>query len=118
MTQAQKDAVLNMKPSAYRSMMMGKLGLSKSTPAKEKALIDWKNERWINLTALITDSEILPCGKKGKKQIEMNLPSTCRPSKKVSEKTPKPLVKDLSVEQIIKAIKIKQTNKQIDWSKL
>jgi len=118
MTEVQKNAILNMKPSAYRSMMMGKYNMTKSTPEKEQELINWKKERWINLTALITDSEILPCGKKGKKQIEMNLPSTCRPSIRISAKTPQPLVKDLSVEQLIKAIKIKQTGKRINWQQL
>ena len=39
MSKAQKDAVKSMKPSAYRSMLMGKLGMTKSSPKKKKDLL-------------------------------------------------------------------------------
>jgi hypothetical protein len=113
-----KEKVLKMKNSAYKSMMMGKLGLSKSTPEKKKDLLRWKKEKWINLTALITDNKKLPCGQKGKKQKQRNLPSVCRPSIKISEKTPKPLTSQLSKQQIKKAIKIKQKGERINWKNL
>jgi hypothetical protein len=38
--------------------------------------------------------------------------------KKISEKTPKPLAKDLTKKQIEKAIKIKKQGQRILWSKL
>jgi hypothetical protein len=113
-----KEKVLKMKPSAYKSMMMGKLGLSKSTPEKKKDLLRWKREKWINLTALITDNKKLPCGQKGKKQKERNLPSVCRASIKINEKTPEPLVSQLSKQQIKKAIQIKQKGQRINWKNL
>jgi hypothetical protein len=120
MSKAEKEAVKKMKSSAYKSMRLGKL--SKPTTKENKgALLRWTKEDWVNLTALLTDNQKkLPCGTKGKKQKEQNLPSVCRPSKKVSEKTPKPLAKDLSKAQIKKAVEIKKkkTNNRINWNKL
>jgi hypothetical protein len=117
-----KEKVLKMKPSAYRSMMMGKLGLTKSTPQKKKDLLRWgsatKGEKWINLTALITDNKKLPCGQKGKKQKQRNLPSVCRASVKINKKTPTPLSGNISKQQIKKAIKIKQKGERINWKNL
>jgi hypothetical protein len=117
-----KEKVLKMKPSAYRSMLMGKLGLTKSNPEKKKDLIRWgnanKGEKWINLTALITDKKKQPCGMKGKNQIKLNLPSVCRPSVRVNKKTPKPLASELSVQKIKKAIQIKKKGKRINWNEL
>lgn len=111
-----KEKVLKMKPSAYKSMMLGKLGLTKTTPEKKADLIRWKNEKWQNLTARLTDNKYLPCGQKGKKQ--KNMPSVCRPSVKINNDTPKPLAKNVSDKQIKKAISIKKKGKQIQWSKL
>jgi hypothetical protein len=116
-----REKVLKMKPSAYRSMMMGKLGLTKSSPQKKKDLLRWgsptKGEKWINLTAKITDKKIQPCGMKGKKQKQLGLPSVCRPSVKVSNITPK-LAQDFTTKQIKKAIQIKKKGKTINWKKL
>ena len=119
MSKAEKEAVKNMKPSAYKSMMLGKLGMTKSSPEKKKDLIRWgtptKGEQWINLTALLTDKKELACGTKGKKQKEQNIPSVCRPKKKVNEKTPTPLAYDLTEKQIRKAIKMKDKGERINW---
>ena len=113
----QSSKVLKMKPSAYRSMLMGKLGLTKTTPKKEKDLIRWKSERWVNLTPkAMGDNAFYECGRKGKEQ--GGLPSVCRPSVKINEKTPKPLAKELSKEQIKKAIEIKRRGGRINWQKL
>jgi len=38
MSKAQKAAVEKMKPSAYKSMMLGKLGMTKSSPEKKMRL--------------------------------------------------------------------------------
>jgi len=119
MSKAQKDAVKSMKPSAYKSMLMGKLGMTKSTRAKKKDLLRWgsvnKGEEWLNLNALKDKNIKLPCGTKYKGQKE---PTVCRPSKKVGEKTPKPLAKDLTKKQIEKAIQIKKKGGRVEWKKL
>lgn len=104
------------KPSAYRSMQLSKLGLSKPTTKSNKgALLRWSKETWLNLNALKDKQIEIPCGKKYRGQTQ---PTVCRPKKKVSSKTPKPLAKDLTKKQIEKAIEIKITGKRINWSKL
>jgi hypothetical protein len=124
MSKAEIEAVKKMKSSAYRSMLMGKLGMTKSTPKKKQDLLRWgsptKGEQWINLTStFITDKDKeYACGTKGKKQKQKGLPSVCRPKKKVNKNTPQPLAYDLSETQIKKAIKIKNKGKRINWSKL
>lgn len=119
MSKAEKEAVKKMKSSAYRSMLMGKLGMTKSTPEKKGDLLRWgtpdKGEKWLNLNALIYLGIELPCGTKYKNQKE---PTVCRPKKKISSQTPTPLAKDLTKKQIEKAIEIKKQGKRIDWSKL
>jgi hypothetical protein len=116
MSTKQKKEVKARKPSAYKSMALSKLGLSKPVNKSNKgALIRWSNEKWLNLNALKDKYIEIPCGKKYPGQTE---PTVCRPKKKVSDKTPKPLAKDLTTKQIEKAIKIKKTGKRIEWSKL
>jgi len=111
--------ILNMPHSAYRSMLLGKYGLTKSTPEKEKALVRWKQEKWQNLTPLtLNDNKFYPCGKKSELQKKLNIPSVCRPSIKISDDTPNPLSSELTLKQIRKAIKIKVKNEYIKWSKL
>ena len=114
------DKIINQKPSAYRSMRLAKYGLTKKPQKKDKnELKKWTNEKWQNLTALITDGIFKNCGDKGKIQRKLDLPSVCRPSIKIDNKTSKPLVKDLTMEQIKKAIKIKQSGKnRINWQNL
>lgn len=108
--------VKNQKHSAYRSMQLAKLGASKPTTYENKgALQRWSNEVWLNLNALKDKGIELPCGTKYKGQKE---PTVCRPKKKISNKTPKPLAYDLTKKQIEKAIEIKKKGKRIDWSKL
>jgi len=115
-----KADVKKMKPSAYKSMMMKKVGLNKerSTPQETRDLIRWKKEKWQNLTAKLTDNKFYACGSKGKKQKELGLPSICRPSKKVNDKTPLPLAGSYSTAQIKKAIDIKKQGKIIKWRDL
>jgi hypothetical protein len=109
---------LKEKHSAYRSMKLAKLGLTKpTTKANKGALLDWSKEKWLNLTALLTDNKKLPCGTKGKQQIEKDLPSVCRPSVKVNSKTPK-LASNFTDKQIKKAIKQKQKGERILWDYL
>ena len=110
--------VLNEKHSAYKSMKLSQLGLSKPVNKKNKGdLLRWNQEQWINLTALLTDKKELACGTKGKKQKEKGLPSVCRPKKKVSEKTPE-IASSYSTAQIKKAIELKKKGKTIQWKKL
>ena len=121
MSQAQIEAVLKMKPSAYRSMLMGKLGLTKRSKKGRNSLYRWGNprsgEKWVNLTALLTDGKVLQCGKKVKKQMALGWPSVCRPSVKVNSKTPS-LASEFSKKQIREAIKIKQEGRVIRWAAL
>jgi len=106
------------KPSAYRSMKLAKLGLTKpTTKANRGALLNWTKEKWLNLTALLTDKKELACGTKGKKQKELGLPSVCRPSVRTNKKTPM-LAKEFSNKQIKKAIELKKKGKRINWSEL
>lgn len=107
------------KHSAYKSMRLASEGKTKPvTKANKGALKRWTDEKWVNLTALLTDKKELACGTKGKRQIQKEIPTVCRPSKKVSDKTPTPLAFDLSKKEINKAIQIKKRNKRINWSKL
>jgi hypothetical protein len=106
----------NQKPSAYRSMQLAKLGLSKPTNKDNKgALIRWTKENWVNLNALKDMGIYIPCGKKYKGQTE---PTVCRPKKKVNNKTPSPLADDLTKRQIEKAIEIKKKGQRINWQQL
>lgn len=111
------DKIKKQKPSAYKSMRLGSLGLTETTPKKKRELLNWEKEKWINLTAKVTDKKIQPCGMKGKKQKQLKLPSVCRPSKRVNDKTAK-LAQNFTTEQIKKAIRIKQKGKMIKWDKL
>jgi hypothetical protein len=102
------------KHSAYKSMKSS----NKSTTPQEKAdLIRWGKEKWINLTAKLTDNKTLACGTKGTKQKQLNLPSVCRPSVKVNNKTPT-LNTSYTKTQIKKAIEIKKKGQTINWSNL
>jgi hypothetical protein len=124
MSKAQKEAVKKMAPSAYKSMLMGKLHMTKSTPKKKSDLLRWgsptKGEKWVNLTATyITDKDKeYPCGQKGKKQKDKGLPSVCRPKVKINKQTPSPLSTELTPSQIKKAIEIKKKGERINWQLL
>ncbi len=101
-------------------MRLKKAGLNKEPPTSAETLdlIRWKNEQWQNLTAKLTDQKFYACGSKGPKQKVLRLPSVCRPSKKVNEKTPSPLAGAYSVEEINKAIEIKKQGRRIMWKNL
>jgi len=101
-------------PSAYRAMRLSKLNLIKPSKETESELKRWKAEEWVNLTAKLTDGETLPCGKKGKTQQKLKLPSVCRPTKKINEATPI-LASKFNEKQIKKAIEVKKQGKRIDW---
>lgn len=104
-----------MKPSAYRSMLLAKEGKTKS---KNGELKRWVNEKWRNLTPLtIGDEKFYECGKQSMEQQKAKLPSVCRPTVKISDKTPK-LAQNYSKAQIKKAVAEKQKGKIINWAKL
>jgi hypothetical protein len=97
-------------------MKLAAEGKSKPTTKENKgALKRWTEEQWLNLNALVDIGKELPCGTKYKGQKE---PTVCRPKKKVSEKTPKPLAKDVSKKQVRKAVEIKKKGLNIKWSEL
>lgn len=113
-----KNDIKKMKPSAYKSMRLGDAGLSKSTPEKEADLKRWTKEKWCNLTPrILGDNKFYSCGTKSKEQKERGLPSICRPSIKVNDKTPK-LASQYNLAQIKKAVEIKQRGERIYWDKL
>ena len=114
MSKAEKEAVKKMKPSAYKSMLMGKLNMTEKTPKKTQDLKRWKLEEWVNLGSLLVGDE-KPCGTKYKGQKDKTV---CRPKKKIDKSTPQPLAYDLSEKQIKKAIKQKNEGKRINWKKL
>jgi len=108
----------NAKPSAYRSMQLASLGLSKPTNKDNKgALLRWTKENWVNLNALKDMGIYIRCGKKYPGQTD---PTVCRPRYKISNKTPSPLADDLSKEQIEIAISIKKKKgkNRINWKDL
>jgi hypothetical protein len=115
MSKAQKEAVLASKPSAYRSMQLSALGLSKPNKDNKGALKTWVRENWINLNALKDMGIYIPCGQKYPGQTE---PTVCRPRYKVGNKTPSPLADDLTKRQIEKAIEIKKKGLRINWKDL
>jgi hypothetical protein len=112
------------KHSAYRSMLIvkkykelgGKVDETKSKGGTNR----WLKEKWKNLTPValgltkITDAP--PCGVKHPKQGKNK--SICRPSKKISSKTPKKLAQAYTKEEIKKAQKLKNLGVRIDWSEL
>jgi hypothetical protein len=114
----QQKKVLNQQPSAYRSMQMAKMGLSKPVKKSQKgALQRWTSEDWLNLNALLLNPpQELPCGKKYRGQTDKTV---CRPKKRISQsKTPSPLAYELTPAQIRKAIFLKNQGKRIDWKNI
>jgi len=102
------------KHSAYKSMKMGT-----GKPKKgNKALINWGKESWKNLSpSILGDNKFYECGTQSIEQKKIKLPSVCRPTKKVTNKTPK-LAQSYSKEQIKKAVEIKKKGKRINWALL
>jgi hypothetical protein len=104
-----------MKPSAYRSMALAKEGKTKSQNGE---LRRWISEKWRNLTPIMLgETGFYECGEQSKSQKKAGLPSVCRPTVKVNEKTPK-LAQNYTKAQIKKAVAEKQKGKVINWSKL
>jgi hypothetical protein len=109
---------INEPHSAYKSMRNVKNKKPSEIKNKGKLKV-WMDEKWENLTAKITDGDkFYNCGTKGKKQKKAGLPSVCRPSKRINNKTPKPLANELSKKQIIDAVNIKKQGKRIKWKEL
>jgi hypothetical protein len=105
-----------MKPSAYRSMMLVKENKNKT---ENTGLRRWTQEKWRNLTPIsLGDNKFYPCGMKSKEQEKLNLPSVCRPSKRISAKTTRPLANQITQKQLKKAIEIKKQGKIISWKNL
>jgi hypothetical protein len=108
----------DMKPSAYKSMHLAKERKKKGIVITDFDLDRWIEEEWRNLTPIkLNDNKFYKCGNKSKKQKELNIPSVCRPTKKVNEKTPK-LAQEYTKEQIKKAVNIKKKGQRIKWDKL
>jgi hypothetical protein len=113
------NPVLNQKHSAYRSMKLSQLGLTKPTTKKNEGELEkWILARWQNLTAKLTDGDkFYNCGNRGKNQKILKLPSVCRPSIRIDNKTPT-LANQYTDNQIKKAINIKKQGRRINWREL
>lgn len=115
MSKAEKEAVKEMKPSAYRSMRMSQLKITPKNKRNKEDLLNWTREQWLNLNALIDVGEELPCGQKYKGQKDKTV---CRPKKKINKNTPEPLAYDLTEKQIKEAIKKKNRGERINWKEI
>lgn len=103
---------------AYKSMMKRKLNPGSPTVSNKGGLTRWVNEKWCNLTPLLLgDNKFYACGNKSNDQKKLGLPSICRPTVRVSDKTPV-LAKEFSYTQLKRALKIKIEGKTIQWKYL
>jgi len=115
------------KHSAYKSMFLlskyEELGGRINKEAKKKSGTErWNKEAWKNLTPFATGEikkikDLTACGERTKKQIKSKLPSICRPTKKINNKTPT-LAQEYTKSQIKKALEIKKKGKTINWKEL
>lgn len=107
--------IKKIKHSAYASMKYG----DKTSNKKSGDMKRWMQERWRNLTPLIlNDKTFYVCGKQSDEQKKQNLPSVCRASIKINDKTPTPLSGDISMQKIKKAVNIKKKGERIKWNEL
>jgi hypothetical protein len=109
------------KTSAYKSMWITreykKRGGKYSGKQSKEGLTRWLKEEWVDLKRPIINSKgettgYKKCGRKSKSQ-EYPL---CRPTKRVSKKTPK-TVKEISPKTIEKILKKKKSGKRISFQK-
>jgi hypothetical protein len=99
-------------------MHLAKRRKSKGQVRNENGLKRWIKEKWRNVTPLsLGDNAFYECGKKSKKQRQLHLPSVCRPTKKISNKTPR-LARTFTQKQIKKAVKIKSRGDRVYWNTL
>ncbi len=85
------------------------------TKSKKRGLTRWFREKWIDLKRPIRNSrnKIIGYRKCGRKKIKGKYP-LCRPSKRITSKTPK-TYKELSKKSIKRAKKIKKNYKYIKF---
>lgn len=101
------------KNSAYRSLMIikeYKKAGGKIKDEKTSKLNQWLDEEWINVYAYLKENKIVKCGDRSYIQ-----KSACRPLNRINDTTPSTigeLLKKHSKEDILKAIKIKNSDPQ------
>lgn len=111
-------------PSAYKSMAIVKAykdagGRILDNKNKKEGTNRWLDEKWINVDAYINENKIVKCG-----DSEYVKKSACRPLVKVNKNTPitiDEVIKNHSIDDINKVIKIKNKNPQnyiMDWINL
>jgi len=113
---------IHQKHSAYKSMALIKLYKEKGGKIDETknkgGTTKWLKEEWKNLSGValgkMTINNAPKCGVKFKNQ---NVPSICRPTKKIDSSTPK-LGQSYSKSQLKKALEEKKKGKIIKWNKL
>ena len=113
---------MHQKHSAYKSMALIKLYKEKGGRIDESkskgGTTKWLKEEWKNLSGVALGKMSIKnapkCGVKFKNQ---NVPSICRPTKKIDSSTPK-LGQSYSKNQLKKALEEKKKGKIIKWNKL
>lgn len=115
------------KHSAFRSMQVMKMykdngGTFKRKNSKSGRLQNWRSELWKNLSPYAlgyVDSikDCPSCGTKHQFQKDFNIPSICRPTKKINDSTPK-LAQTFTRHQIQRALFKKMMGKTIKWDEL
>jgi hypothetical protein len=59
-----------------------------------------------------------PCGTPHPRQARLNLPSVCRPTRRISDQTPAVLARSLTRAQVRKAVALKKLGRVIRWDSL
>ena len=111
------------KTSAYRSMAISKKykelgGKYDGRKDDSKGVTRWLNEEWIMVIPYVTNKQKIPCGSKDRRK------HACRPSKRITKKTPltiQELLRKHDKQDIIAMAKLKKKDAEkyrVNWNKL
>lgn len=110
------DKVYGTKTSAYKSMYIQKeyQKMGGKYSVKGKGLKNWRDEKWIQVLPFLTEGKKIACGAGG------NDKKSCRPTKKVDDKTPitiNELIKIHGKKKLIEIAtkKVNNMEKRINW---
>lgn len=103
--------------SAYKSMFIQKLyksyGGEYSKSKKTKKVMDWKNEKWIQIEPYILYNKEIACG-------NLNKTKACRPLKKIQASiSMQDILREFDKTKVLSLIKKKQKdmNGRLNWKK-
>tara|TARA_Y100000389_G_C17093494_1_gene332417 strand:+ start:74 stop:481 length:408 start_codon:yes stop_codon:yes gene_type:complete len=103
--------------SAYKSMFIQKLyksyGGKYTNTKKTKKVIDWKNEKWIQIEPYVLQKKQIACGK-------LNKTKACRPLKKIRASiSMNDILHKFGEKKILSLVKRKQKdmNGRLNWKK-